>query len=67
METVEKSKSQNDFPTVSTPLGNLLKTGRFPHSHSADIDAHLSTDKKITHPRRVVFSRLDYLLEVEVD
>ena len=51
VETVEKSKSQNDFSTVPTALGNPAKYAGFPHSHSADGYYLLpSTDKNFTLP-----------------
>jgi hypothetical protein len=34
METVEKSRTKSDFPTVPTALGNPAKNAGFPHSHS---------------------------------
>jgi hypothetical protein len=51
VETVEKSKSNNDFPTVPPARGNPAKVAGFPHFRSADGDDHLSTAKNFTHPR----------------
>jgi hypothetical protein len=59
VETVEKSKNQNDFSTVPTALGNPAPIAGFPHSHSAYDDYHLSTDKKITHPSAALGSGAD--------
>jgi hypothetical protein len=50
VETVEKSKSNNDFPTVPPARGNPAKVAGFPHFRSADGDDHLSTAKNFTHP-----------------
>jgi hypothetical protein len=49
VESVENSKTQSEFPTLSTGLGNPAKNkdAGFPHFHRADDDSiSLGKDKK---------------------
>jgi len=50
VESVEKSKSKNDFSTVPTALGNPAKDAGFPHFHRAggEFYSHGRREEKMT-------------------
>jgi hypothetical protein len=66
VETVEKSKSNSDFSTVSTALGNPAKSksAGFPHSHSAGGETYSPGAKHKPRPKPKLKQELSTLLRI---